>query len=92
MLFVLSFPPAAPRLLCGCRRRCTGFPPTHPGLDSPQVVGILLTSPKFSAIAWADVALFRSLDMRIYFAIPPNKDFYFLLEEFCFSISEIRIV
>ena len=24
--FVLSCPPAGPRLPCGCRRRCTGFP------------------------------------------------------------------
>ena len=31
VLSVLSCLPAAPRLQCGCRRRCTGFPSTSSG-------------------------------------------------------------
>ena len=31
VLSVLSCPPAAPRLPCGCRRRCTGFPSASSG-------------------------------------------------------------
>ena len=35
-------------------------------------------------------AKFRTFDMQIYFAIPPNSASYGLLEEFFFSISKIQ--
>ena len=43
--FVLSCPPAAPRLPCGCRRRLKDFRPLRPGLDPPEIV-VLLQCPE----------------------------------------------
>ena len=65
------------------------FRQLRPGLDSPQVVVLLLTSPKFSAIAWSGSSKISYFDMQIYFAIPPNSVLHGLLEEFFFSISNI---
>ena len=60
MLSALSCPPAAPRLPCGCRRRCTGFPsasfyPSHassciaiskkPGWPPPHQKNSFRTTP-----------------------------------------------
>ena len=58
------------------------FRQLRPGLDPPQVVVLLLTSPKFSAIAWSGSSKVSNFDMQIYFAIPPNSAFHGLLEEF----------
>ena len=39
------------------------FRQLRPGLDSPKVVVLFLTSPKFSAIAWSGIANNRTFDM-----------------------------
>ena len=46
MLSALSCLPAAPRVSCVCRRRCTEFPLASSGHDLPLVVVLLLASLK----------------------------------------------
>ena len=67
------------------------FRQLRPGLDSPQVVVLFLTSPKFSAIAWSGIANNHTFDMQIYFAIPPNSAFHGLLEEFLFIYQKFEM-
>ena len=57
------------------------FSQLRTGIDPPQVVGILLTSPKFSAIAWSGTPKFLNSDMHSF--CDPSK-FRFL-----FSIGGI---
>ncbi len=85
MLSVLFCPPAAPRLPCGCRRRrCTGFPSASSG---PWIASGRSSLPSHGA----EAAKFRSFDMQIYFAIPPNTALHGLLEEFFAPYQRYKI-
>ena len=54
--FVLSCPPAAPRLPCGCRRRCKGFPSAsswpRPSGDRSALSGSRKSLPSQSPSLW----------------------------------------